>query len=70
MKLKTLKDFETEIGHSDKVVLVDELRAETIKWVKFLQSGIGMPVDEIGNEKPEVKEWIIDFFNITEKELK
>jgi hypothetical protein len=75
MKLKTLKDLEVPIGayfgcESGNVKVVDiyELKQEAIKWLK----------DEIYPKKFTYKQisyfprgsWIIEFFNLTEEDLK
>ena len=76
--LKTLKDLEGGIGNAEyfhredieptndynKVVLVDELKQEAIKWIKSLCSGW-----EFEDIKAVYGDWI-KFFNITEEDLK
>ena len=62
MKLKTLKDIihkETKEHH--EFLDVKELKQEAIKWVKSIGNGIS---------KYYLKEWIKEFFNITEEDLK
>lgn len=66
-ELKTLKDLsalkkyvgDVEVGIKEysNIVYVDELKAEAVKWEKKEQS-------------EDVILWIIDFFNLTEEDLK
>jgi|TARA_Y100000296_G_scaffold76276_1_gene96759 hypothetical protein len=65
MKLKTLKDFES---NDESVDLLLEIRQEAIKWIKSYRDneltehinvyGIGHKID-----------WIMNFFNIKREEL-
>ncbi len=67
MKLKTLKDLDTECNEeSVKLVSMNELKAEAVKWVKYYQKK-----KFIDDESAQwLRMWIIKFFNITEEELK
>jgi len=63
-KLKTLKDIsEDYFGNDSGCDLEDNIRAEAIKWVKWINKedgGMCHTCDELWNR----------FFNITEEELK
>ena len=69
MKLKTLKDLEIvdayEFNGKDEVL--KEIKKEAIKWVKELRKPLHM---EDKYDVPEVIDWIKNFFNITEEDLK
>ena len=54
MKLKTLKGLELGIGEHE------EIRAEAVKWVMFYDR----------EAEPARANAIMDFFNITEEDLK
>jgi len=92
-KLKTLKDMvgiqktdtlEVIRGKLPYAVTSYELRQEAIKWIKLMQTDMGIriknqfvPTDTRGEDywlnKEKSKElilWIKHFFNITEKDLK
>jgi sporulation protein YlmC with PRC-barrel domain len=67
-ELKTLKDLERKIPTGDEVggmkeftimIHSNELKSEAIKWVK---SPLMFP-------EKKAKEWIINFFNLTEEDL-
>ncbi len=60
MKLKTLKNI--AYHHGEKVE-VKKLKAEAIKWVKFLAESTLV-------ENNDKVNWIMEFFNITEEDLK
>ncbi len=70
MKLKTLKDFpDNEFGATGrKFIFEDSLKAEAIKWVKAKEKEI----DEIEGEGYgfQYVSVMMDFFNITESDLK
>jgi len=65
MKLKTLKDL-YENKTDKEIVMVKELRAEAIKWVK------GMREDMLRGKDFKMidEEAFMEFFNITEEDLK
>ena len=56
-ELKTLKDIEKEYYDCDDFAL--DLKQEAIKWVKAFQL-----------TDPAISEAFIDFFNLTEEDLK
>lgn len=58
-ELKTLKDFEY-LGQDGRNMLFRDIRAEAVKWVKHCEY-YGY-AGEMG--------WIINFFNLTEEDLK
>ena len=60
-ELKTLKDFEYKMGFEE----VTELRAEAVKWVKKEHFTKPAPCQEW-----RTLPWIINFFNLTEEDLK
>ncbi|HDK42492.1 MAG TPA: hypothetical protein ENG87_03875 [Candidatus Pacearchaeota archaeon] len=65
MKLKNLKDLEEERyykGSPDTRIYSWRLKQEAIKWVEHLHN---RAMDFRG-----VEDWIINFFNITEEDLK
>jgi len=68
-ELKTLKDFEEHIiGYKREIpfketFLFNELKAEAVKWVKKWQK-------RSWTQNPEPAEAFIDFFNLTEEDLK
>ena len=81
MELKTLKDILSEalpeelIGKStDKIIkaLIKRERQEAIKWVKELRFRIqnGFPLQKYRDQEEGIEGWIIQFFNLTEEELK
>jgi len=81
-ELKTLKDIEDRFAKDGydhyKGKPTDIIREEAIKWVKeleskekspnFLYSISGYPYGEPKNNN--VRDWIVDFFNITDEDLK
>ena len=70
MKLKTLKDLQwDESGKGDYMVDGNELKKEAIKWVKF-QVDIQEHNPRYANEYRLNIQWIKNFFNITEEDLK
>ncbi len=64
MKLKTLKDLKTL--HGGYVVSKRKLKQEAIKWVNFIMK------DTTKDDEKRVSKlvWIMNFFNITEEDLK
>ena len=63
-QLKTLKEIqESSPYHNTENYLVNELRAEAIKWIKELER-----LRVSGEPQPTVKKWVKDFFNITDEE--
>lgn len=60
-ELKTLKDFKTDFYES--LELKEKLKAEAVKWVKVWQQNSW-------TINPEPVEAFIDFFNLTEEDLK
>ena len=73
MKLKTLKDLEFDdwtytLGEG-RIIKIAKLKAEAIKWVKF-QKDIQMNNPNYANEYRLNIQWIKNFFNITEEDLK
>ena len=78
MKLKTLKDFKRSVGvdFAGEIInaLLKEIKAEAVKWVKhgdycldWGKENYGIKLDD---EKQNWRLWIINFFNITEEDLK
>ena len=80
MKLKTLKDFAAnsedlkirETYAIERETMIKELKQEAIKWIKELENQICEPngycehyIDISGT-----LDWIKNFFNITEEDLK
>jgi len=74
--LKTLKEITTPIlklkDHRIDLcwaVSKQDLRAEAIRWVKYLN---GMPKSDANHKRiaREQKKWIINFFNLTEEDLR
>ena len=67
-ELKTLKDFDLNddkyyfAAEQDIPSFITDLRAEAIKWIKYLEEDYTENWGEIV--------WISKFFNITEEELK
>lgn len=76
MKLKTLKDLErkgyTEQGQKAReIVLVNKLKAEAVKWVKFLIEHLKKPNNNEGwAYYGGGIRYLKKFFNITEDDLK
>jgi len=78
-ELKTLKDFEhqdhyakDEFTHgmnSENESLIEELKAEAIKWVKS-ERVEGKYLDYFPAVTKEQKDWIKHFFNLSEEDLK
>jgi len=71
-KLKTLKDIEAFIVDADTkepvAVKIEELKKETIKWVKFYEGEVTK--GKISIERYETALWFINnFFDITEEDL-
>ncbi len=68
-ELKTLKDLTYEEKENKikyyNIVLVRELKAEAIKWVKKLRKEAGSHV----YKNLEIQDWIKHFFNLTEEDL-
>ncbi len=81
--LKTLKDLEGGIGNAEyfhredieptndynKVVLVDELKQEAIKWVKDIRDSTPSTSQKKEDIRCFSESWIKHFFNITEEDL-
>jgi hypothetical protein len=68
--LKTLKDLvRKEDGDFIRWCSYDELKAEAVKWVKF-QEDIQMNNPAYMTEYRLNIQWIINFFNLTEEDLK
>ena len=66
-KLKTLKDFDRNVECLSGDVL-NKLRAEAVKWVKELGT---KHYQEDGYPEARINmKWIINFFNLTEEDLK
>ena len=83
MKLKTLKDFpDNEFGATGrKFIFEDSLKAEAIRWVKHIESGGEVDCGRVkfkwdkrsqwtGPSGQVLTEWLKNFFNITESDLK
>jgi len=62
-ELKTLKDIKLSYDYDTDCNLKEELKAEAVKWVKKWQN-------KSWTSNPEPAEAFIDFFNITEEDLK
>ena len=70
MELKTLKDIDLGLNCKDPK---RELKAEAAKWVKSIKlyHGGGMYIFEDYNDKDmDLEDWIMNFFNLTEEDLK
>jgi len=78
--MKSLNEIEKEIVlMPDQEFLVSELRQEAIKWVKVLKKQHKKHMDEEDGScyclasnnscKPEIWNWIMEFFNLTEEEV-
>ena len=72
MKFKTLKDFrksldtQAEVGIYYTNIVLDMMKAEAIKWVKYWRD-----LDDIPNRENEYTDSdFMNFFNITEEDLK
>ena len=59
-ELKTLKELYENTADKE-IVLVKELKAEAVKWVKYLQLTDSKNLISLS--------WIINFFDITEEDL-
>ncbi len=76
MKLKTLKDFKVPGPNGElplsAAISESELRQEAIKHIKEMRISDIYSESEQGtfDTNYNVQEWIKDFFNITEEELK
>ena len=78
-ELKTLKDLHCSCGcqkdpHYIRFcdfpdVDIKELRQEAIKWIKHLEETKNYDVKDVDNTYGIIN-WIAEFFNITEEELK
>jgi len=68
-KLKTLKDITGNQEKEFALIRPDELKKEAIKWVKF-QQDIQIHNPNYANEYRLNIQWIKNFFNITEEDLK
>ena len=75
-ELKTLKDINDQIvifGNPIRCVMTSELREEAIKWVKTLRHPASLDkenTDVVFTGDMLLHDWILKFFNITEKDLK
>ena len=81
-ELKTLKDLNGEFNEeSQRLVSIDDLRAEAVKWIKAMISGksivcipdsSGKIAHWVANDCLDnyTIDWIKHFFNITDAELK
>jgi len=76
-ELRTLKDLTIDLSknlgakkadENFQVAKILELKQEAIKWVKYNNTFQGK--DDIDKELEFLNTWIIDFFNLTEKDLK
>ena len=61
MKLKTLKDLYTQ----DEDELMRNIKQEAIKWIKFLDTPLGLDWDAF-----DLRNFWLNRFNITEDDLK
>jgi hypothetical protein len=67
-KPKTLNQLSKEADElSFGGYTIDTLKDEAVKWVKFLGT---TTEDENPEENVAISEWIMHFFNLTEKDLK
>ena len=67
-KLKTLNDLCKE--HKYEEIILPKIKEEAIKWVKDIRTKHhGAQIPELLGENTVAK-WIINFFNITEEDLK
>lgn len=78
-KLKTLKDLMGRIGNAeyfyrkdierkddyDEVVIVEELKAEAVKWYKYYKEK-----EQIFDVNEDKRNFIKKFFNLSEEDLK
>lgn len=62
-ELKTFKDIEKSLWNGICCFLERDLKAEAVKWVKWLK--IGKIRDNLSTS-----DWIKHFFNLTEEDLK
>ena len=71
MKLKTLKDLNKE-GCINCIfsVNIEELKAEAIKWVQAFKKKEIYSYNDIEDGELDIIDFIQDFFNITEEDLK
>jgi len=67
--LKTLKDFLSEYPDEGEFVLSENIRQEAIKWIKLIRN-LEYPTIINGEPMIDIDDWIKQFFNITEEELK
>ena len=75
VELKTLKGFHKEvIGIEDKMINETKLRAEAVKWYKEFEKGredsLGIKMYEEADKLECLMGFIINFFNLTEEDLK
>ena len=81
MVLKTLKDFSKFdcCGDYDKdgwLIDKDDLKYDAIKWIKALHNASGLELSEFtahGSDSAtnnNLIRWIMNFFNITDEDLK
>jgi len=84
-ELKTLKDIEKP-DEMEALVEIDNLKQEAIKWVKelrieqskyykgplksILESRFDTPNEVTNAQRRRVIQWIMNFFNLTEEDLK
>ncbi len=67
-KLKTLKDFYPT--SMERSLLIEELKAEAIKWVKYMESEDYSESIVDGADRAEWCACLKTFHNITEEDLK
>ena len=84
MKLKTLKDLIIDKGYVvDNIIDKNwvnstELKQEAIKWIKFGRKNLngekenptGFNIEKLEIVESGVSQFILEFFNITEEDLK
>jgi len=76
-ELKTLKNIEQECLSTDPRELINYLKQEAIKWVKWLEDNdehekfeeLGIQIFDNVAEPAAMATWIENFFNITEDDI-
>jgi len=60
-KLKTLKDLKHYLNYDMEQIEIKELKAEAVKWVKYIKENGGKVTDE---------NFMMKFFNLSKEDLK
>jgi hypothetical protein len=69
-ELKTLKDLTEQWSAPAIDLFEDELKAEAVKWVKFCRIRKSEFGYNLGDKLPMGEGDFVDFFNLTEEDLK